>query len=76
MLVLKIASGKRVTIFDRTDGACPPITIMAKAQGNQTRIYIDADPRYGVVREDAKLKTPPVKPQSITGGKDAQPISA
>ena len=71
MLVLKVPKGERVSIYDKTDGSVPPITIMLVTEGNKTRLMIDADQRYGILREGAKCKVPQPK-----GGKDAQPIPA
>lgn len=71
MLVLKIQTGEYLTIFDRLDGASPPITIRpAKGEG-EIRVAIAADPRYGIVRSNAKSTE-----RRVQGGMDAKPIPA
>lgn len=71
MLVLKIPDGEFLMIYDRTDGSMPPITIRLVRENGQTRVKIDADQRYGIVRSDAKCKV-----QKSHGGKHDRPISA
>lgn len=69
MLVLKIPQGEHVTIYDKLDGASPPITILITPQGS---VGIEADyDRFGIRRSNAKNTTPKER-----GGKDARPKSA
>jgi hypothetical protein len=56
-LVLRVHESEYITIYDRLDGASPPIVIRAEAVQGKIKWVIDADQRFGVVRSDAKNKT-------------------
>ncbi len=73
MLVIKIPEGEHVTIYDKLDGAVPPIKIVLTQNG---QVGIEADQRFGIVRSNAKTKTVNPYRRESEGGTDAKPISA